>query len=235
MTCSRTWIAPGLGPVGPKRGAATRFLNALESALNLGNDNEWLIIVDNLARSCLSSFVQTRGFCPCGLGDPSESDESGVVSYSGRLDSSSPTSDNSLDCPKPSPRRLVVGVPVTIHRRSTLSVFRNVESALSADEETCPSSMTSRFHRTEVRGVFETSRSHVQFAIRIRSKSGHLHFPATRSVPPRRNSCVNPTRYQKGLVTRGETRPTFLCHQHDLPQISVYRSANCTKHSYDVI
>jgi len=199
ITCSRTWIAPGLGPVGPKRGAATRFLNALESTLNLGNDNEWVIMAESLTRSCLSSFVQTRSLRPCGPGDPSESDESGVVSYSGRLDSSSPTSDNSLDCPKPSPRRLVVGVPVTIHRRSTLSVFRNVESALSADEETCPSSMTSRFQRTEVSGLLEASRSHVQFVIRIRSKSGHLHFPATRSVPPRRNSCVNPTWYQKGF------------------------------------
>lgn len=148
------------------------------------------MIADNLTRSCLSSFVQIRGLSSSGPGDPSVSEVSGVDSDAERLNSS--PSDCSLDCPKLSPSRLVVGVPVTIHRRSTLSVLRNVESALSTEEETCPSSMTSRFHRTEVRGVVRVSRSHVQFAIRIRSKSGHLHVPATRSVPPRRNSFVNP-------------------------------------------
>jgi hypothetical protein len=136
-----------------------------------------------------------------------------------RLNSSS---DCSLDCPKLSPRRLVVGVPVTIHRRSTLRVFRNVESALSIDEETCPSSMTSRFHRTEVRGVFETSRSHVQFVIRIRSKSGHLHVPATRSGPPRRNSFVNPTRYE-GRFSGVETLDLLSCVINTIyPKCSVY-------------
>jgi len=152
------------------------------------------MIADNLTRSCLSSFVQTRSLRPSGLGVPSVSDVSGVESSAKEPNSSS--SDSSLDCPKLSPRRLVVGVPVTIHRRSTLSVFKNVDSALSIDEDMCPSSMISRFHRTEVR-VFETSASHVQFVIRIRSKSGHLHVPATCSVPPRRNSFVNPTRYEK--------------------------------------
>jgi len=148
------------------------------------------MIADNLTRSRLSSFVQTRGLPPSGPGVPSVSDVSGVEFSVERPDSSS---DSSLDCPKLSPRRLVVGVPVTIHRRSTLSVLRNVENALSTDEETCPSSMTSRFHRTELRGVFETSRSHVQFVILIRSKSGHLHVPVARSVTPRRNSFVSPT------------------------------------------
>lgn len=195
ITCSNTWIAPGLGPVDSRRGAATRFLNALESVLNLGNDKEWLMIADNLARSFLSSFVQTRGLRPPGLGVPSVSDVSGLDSPVEESNSSS--SDCSLDCPKPSPRRLVVGVPVTIHRRSTLSAFRNVESALSVDEETCPSSMTRRFHRTEVRALFETSRSHVQFVTRIRSKSGHLHVPVARSVDQRRNSFVNPIRCEK--------------------------------------
>jgi hypothetical protein len=155
------------------------------------------MIADSLIRSRLSSFVQTRGLSPStGLGVPSVSDVSGVDSESYAKGPNS-SSSCSLDCPKLSPKRLVVGVPVTIHRRSTLSMFRNVESALSTDEATCPSSMTSRFHRTDVRGVVGTSRSHVQFVIRIRSKSGHLHAPAARSVPPRRNSFVNPVQYQR--------------------------------------
>jgi len=69
-----------------------------------------------------------------------------------------------------SPRWLVAGVLVTIRRHSTLSVLRNVEGALSTDEETCPSSTMRRFHRTKPRGVFETLRSRVQFVILIRPK-----------------------------------------------------------------
>jgi len=152
------------------------------------------MIADSLTRSSLSSFVQTRSLRPSGPGVPSVSDVSGVESSAKEPNSSS--SGCSLDCPKLSPRRLVVGVPVTIHRRSTLSVFKNVDSALSIDEEMCPSSMISRFHRTEVR-VSEILASHVQFATRIRLKSGHSHVPATCLVPPRRNSFVNPTRYEK--------------------------------------
>ena len=151
------------------------------------------MIADNLTKSCLSSLVQTRCLRPSGSGVPSESDVLGVESSVKEPDSSS--SNRSLDCPKLSPSRLVVGVPVTIHRRSTRSVFRNVESTLSIDEEIWPSSITSRFHRTDVKGVLETSRLHVQFVIRILSKSGHVHVSVPRSVPPRRNSFVNPARF----------------------------------------
>lgn len=132
ITCSNTWIAPELGPVGSRRGPATRFLNVLGSALNFGNDKEWLMIADNLTRSFLSSFVQTRGLLSSGLGVPSVSDVFGLDSSVKEPDSSPVCS---LDCPKLSPRRLVVGVPVTIHRRSTLIVFRKVERTLSVDEE----------------------------------------------------------------------------------------------------
>lgn len=149
------------------------------------------MIAPSFFRSSLSSLVQTRGLLPSGPGVPSVSEALGVESSV--EEPGSPLSNCSLDCPKLSPRRLVVGVPVTIHRRSTLSVFKNVENALSTDEEICPSSMTSRFHRTDVRGVPEFSKSHVQFVIRMRSKSGHLHPPAVRSVFPRRNSFVKPT------------------------------------------
>jgi len=55
--------------------------------------------------------------------------------------------------PKPRPSKFVVGVPLIIHRLSTLRVFANGTKVVERLAETWPSSMTRRFHRTCKRGV----------------------------------------------------------------------------------
>lgn len=78
--------------------------------------------------------------------------------------------------PKLSPSKFVVGVPVTIHRRSMLSRRANVTRLDCMFAAMWPSSRTRRFQRTWCRddtpgGVCEQ----VQFGTRENSSGGHAH------------------------------------------------------------
>ena len=75
--------------------------------------------------------------------------------------------------PSESPRRFVVGVPVTIHLLSTLSNFAKGTRLLDRLDETCPSSIMRRFHRIcrneDVPAILQ-----VQLGKREFSNTGHL-------------------------------------------------------------
>jgi hypothetical protein len=72
-----------------------------------------------------------------------------------------------------------VGVPVTIQRRSTLSLSAKVVRLVIFLPETCPSSITRRFQRTWSRGEMSGVRcgTHLQSGTRVRAsfRGGHVH------------------------------------------------------------
>jgi hypothetical protein len=150
-------------------------------ASSCGTRMKCVIMFPRLVRSLLSSDVHTRvdsGSSTAGGSKSSDGpgDEGALASHEGAAATSA------FAFPRFRPSKFVVGVPVTIHRRSTLSNFVKGVNTVESDADTWPSSITSRFQRICSSG--EHGRGlHTHFGTRTLAYSAHVH--GCHSVLPR--------------------------------------------------
>lgn len=150
--------------------------------MNCGRAIKWVIMLPSLLRSSRSYLFHNLGFFKRVSGMEGEVRVEDEASASTKEGWSAPpivsqgcnSFPSSLALlPRESPNKFVVGVPVTIHLRSTLKSLAKGTKMDDSEDETWPSSMIKRFHlickKGEMFGAW-----HLQLGIRYPGYSGHM-------------------------------------------------------------